>query len=123
MSTFDSLSIAGRVATPSDADWDQARLTWNLAADLHPSAIAFVENADDVAQAVRFAGEHGLRVAGQGTGHGAVAMGPLDDTILINTERMRTVDVDPETRTARVEAGVLAAELGEAGQAHGLCFL
>ena len=123
MSTFDSLSIAGRVATPSDADWDQARLTWNLAADLHPSAIAFVENADDVAQVVRFAGEHGLRVAGQGTGHGAVAMGPLDDTILINTERMRTVDVDPETRTARVEAGVLAAELGEAGQAHGLCFL
>ena len=38
--------------------------------------------------------EHGLRVAGQGTGHGAVALGPLDDAILIKTERMRGVEVD-----------------------------
>jgi hypothetical protein len=123
MSDLKELSIAGRVATPSDSDWDEARQAWNLAADQHPSAVAFVESADDVAAVVRFAGERGLRVAGQGTGHGAVALGPLDETILLKTERMRGIELDPEARTARVEAGVLALELGTTAQREGMCSL
>jgi FAD binding domain len=120
MSRFAELSIDGRVATPNDADWDDARAAWNLVADQHPSAVALVENADDVAAALRFAAQHGLRVNAQSTGHGAVALGPLDDTLLIKTERMRGIEVDPGARTARVEAGVLALELGQAAHAHGL---
>jgi hypothetical protein len=117
------LSINGRVATPGDSDWDGARQAWNLAADQRPVAVAFVDGADDVAAVIGFARDHGLRVAAQGTGHGAVALGPLDDTILIRTERMRGIEIDPEARTARVEAGALAMELGEAAQAHGMCSL
>jgi FAD/FMN-containing dehydrogenase len=123
MSDFNELSIAGRVASPSESDWDEARAAWNLAADQRPSAVAFVEGAEDVAKVVRFAAEHDLRVTGQSTGHGAVALGPLEDTILIKTERMRSVEIDPDARTARVEAGVLGVELGEAAQAHGLSSL
>ena len=62
--TLTGLSIDGRVATPSDPDWDGARRAWNLAADLHPAAVAFAESADDVARAIRFAAEGGLKVAG-----------------------------------------------------------
>jgi hypothetical protein len=123
MSDFTELSIAGRVATPNDSDWDEARAAWNLAADQRPSAVAFVESAEDAARTVRFAAEHDLRVAGQATGHGAVALGSLADTILIKTERMRKVEVDPQARTARVEAGVLVLELSEAAGAHGLSSL
>jgi hypothetical protein len=36
---------------------------------------------------------------------------------------MRGVEVDPQSRTARVEAGVLVLELSEAAQAHGLSSL
>jgi hypothetical protein len=120
MSDFTELAITGRIATPSDSDWDEARLAWNLAADLNPSAVAFVESAEDVAKVVSFAAKHELRVSGQGTGHGAVALAPLDDTILIKTERMRGIEVDPDARTARVEAGALVLELSEAAQTHGL---
>jgi hypothetical protein len=120
MSDFTELTIAGRIATPSDSDWNEARLAWNLAADLRPEAVAFVESADDVAKVVGFAAKHELRVSGQGTGHGAVALAPLDDTILIKTERMRGLEVDPDAQTARVEAGALVLELSEAAQAHGL---
>ncbi|MGC1165523.1 MAG: FAD-binding oxidoreductase [Solirubrobacterales bacterium] len=123
MSDFTELTIAGRVATPSDPDWDQARAAWNLAADQRPSAVAFVESAEDVAKVVRFAAQHQLRVTGQATGHGAVALAPLDETILIKTERMRGVEVDPDAQTARVEAGVLVLELSQAAQAHGLSWL
>ena len=121
MNGFNELSIAGRVATPGDSDWDAARAAWNLAADQNPVAVAFVESADDVAKVVSFAGRNDLKVAGQGTGHGAVALGPLDDTILLKTERMREVEVNAGSRTATIAAGVLVEELGAAAQAHGMC--
>ncbi len=121
MADFSELSIRGRVATSGDADWDEVRQAWNLAADQQPAAVAFVESADDVSKAVLFAGENDLRVAGQGTGHGAVAMGTLEDTILVKTERMRGVEVGDGT--ARVEAGVLAEEIGGAAHEKGMSFL
>jgi FAD binding domain len=123
MSDFTGLAIAGRIATPTDADWDEARLAWNLAADQQPEAVAFVENAEDIAKVVSFAGENDLRVSGQGTGHGAVAVGSLEGTVLIKTERMRGIEVDPDAQTARVEAGVLVLELSEAAGRHGLSSL
>jgi hypothetical protein len=123
MSAFAELSISGRLATAADDDWDQARAPWNLAADQHPEAVAFVEGANDVAKVVDFAAKHELKLAAQGTGHGAVALGPLDDTIVIKTERMRAIDIDAERQTARLEAGVLAIELGQAAQSCGACSL
>src|SRR5215218_2920242 len=121
MTDFSWLAIAGRLATPNDADWDQARQAWNLAADQHPAAVAFVKSGDDIAAVVRFAAENGLRVTAQGSGHGALSLRIPEDTILVKTERMRGIEVDAEARTARVEAGVLSLELVEAAAAHGLC--
>jgi len=121
MTDFTGLSIAGRLAIQSDADWDEARAAWNLIADQQPEAVAFVEGGEDVARVMSFAAANDLRVAGQGTGHGAAALaGSLDGTILIKTERMRRIDVDAGTRIARVEAGVLSVELGAAANEHGL---
>ncbi len=50
--------------------------------------------ADDVAAAVRHAAERGLAVAPQRTGHGAAAMGPIDDALLLKTNGLRDVRVD-----------------------------
>ena len=121
MTNFSELSIRGRVATSNDADWDEARQAWNLAADQRPPAVAFVESADDTAKAIKFAAENDLKVAGQGTGHGAVAIGSLGDAILIKTERMRGIEVGDGT--ARIEAGVLAEEIGGAAHEKGKSFL
>src|ERR1051326_3092235 len=124
MTDLSGLAIAGRIATPDDADWDEVRAGWNLIADQRPEAVAFVESVEDIAAVVGFAADNDLRVAGQGTGHGAAALaGSLAGGILIKTERMRGLGVDPEARTARVEAGVLSVELGRAANEHGLSFL
>ena len=112
MADFSALAIRGGIATSDDSDWDEARLAWNLAADQQPAAVALVESADDVSKVLRFARENGLRVAGQGTGHGAVPLGSLDGVILIKTERMRGVAIEGEK--ARVEAGALSEEVAEA---------
>ncbi len=120
MTDFTGLALAGRIATPDDSDWDQARLAWNLVADQQPAAVVFAESAEDVAATVDFAIANGLKVAAQGTGHGAAPLAPLDGTILLKTERMRGVEIDAEAQTARVEAGVLVLELSEAAGEHGL---
>lgn len=123
MTDFSGLAIAGRIATPADADWDQARMAWNLAVDQQPSAVALVESADDVVAVMRFAAENGLRVTAQGSGHGAASLRIPEDTVLVKTERLRGVEVDAEAQTARVEAGVLSLELAEAAAAHELSSL
>jgi hypothetical protein len=117
------LRIDGDVVWPGDAGWDEARAAWNLAVDQRPEAVALAANAGDVAAVVRYAAENGLRVAAQGTGHGAAPLPDLGGTILLKTERMRGIEIDPEARSARVEAGVLSLELAEAAGEHGLTSL
>ena len=112
--------VTGSVSTPEDAGWDDARLAWNLVVDQRPAAVVHAESADDVSATVRFAVANGLQVAPQGTGHAAAPLGPLDDTILLKTSRLRGVEIDPERRVARVEAGVLWLELTAAAAEHGL---
>lgn len=99
--------LTGSLVLPGDPEWDDARRAWNLAVDQRPFAVALVESVEDVVNVVEFAGEHGLRVAPQGTGHGASALAVLDDTILVKTSRLRGVELDVGAARARIEAGAL----------------
>ncbi len=115
--------LHGKLVLPPHNGWDDARRAWNLALDQRPSAVVLPESASDVVAAVLFARERGQRVAAQGTGHGAAPLGSLRDTILVKTERMRAIEIDPAARVARVEAGAVWQEVVEAAAAHGLAAL
>lgn len=106
---------------PGDAGWDDARRAWNLAVDQRPAAVALPETVDDVVDVVEHARLVGLKVAVQGTGHGAGA--PLDGTLLVNTSRMTGVEIDPVARVARVAAGTIWADVVDAAVPHGLTAL
>ena len=75
-----ALRLTGDVVSETDQGWHLARQAWNLAADQRPPHVAFPETTDDVVKIVTFAGEHGLRVAPQGTGHGAWPLGATSAT-------------------------------------------
>jgi len=111
------------ILTCADPGWDEARQAWNLAVDQRPAAVAVPESAQDVAEAVRFARERGLRVAAQGTGHNAGPLGDLADTVLIKTHAMRGLVIDPAARIARAEAGVIWQQVTDAAAEHGLAGL
>jgi hypothetical protein len=66
---------------------------------------------------------HGLRIAPQGTGHGAAPLEPLDSALLLRTSRLRGVRIDAETRTARADAGALWQDIAVPASAHGLAGL
>ena len=111
------------IVLPHEPSWDRARLAWNLSADQQPAAVALPESAEDVVAVVRWARARGLRVAPQGTGHNALPLGSLAHTVLLKTERMRRVGIDARARIARIDAGVLWAEVVDAAAEHGLAAL
>lgn len=111
------------IVYPDSPSWDEARRAWNLAVDQRPEAIVRAGSVEDVVAAVELARSRGWRLAPQGTGHGAMAMGSLDGTVLLRTERMRGVTIDPTARAARVEAGALWLDVAQAAAPHGLAAL
>jgi FAD binding domain/Berberine and berberine like len=114
--------MTGDFVLPGDGEWFAAKQAWNLSADQQPLAVALPETAEDVVAVVEFARENRLRVAPQGTGHNALPLA-IDGDILLKTERMRGITIDPERRTARVEAGVLWGAVSDAAAPYGLAAL
>ena len=115
--------MTGELVVPGDESWDEARQAWNLTVDQRPAAVAIVEDVQDVVSVINFASESGLRVAPQGTGHNAVVLGDLHDTILLKTHKLRGVTIDPEQGIARAAAGTIWIEVVEAAAEHGLAAL
>jgi FAD/FMN-containing dehydrogenase len=115
--------LGDRVATPRDAGWDLARRAWNLAVDQHPAAVVRPQSADDVLAAVDIAREHGLRVAPQGTGHSAGPRASLEGSALLDMSRLTNVEIDPDRRRARIEAGAQWQHVVGPAADHGLAGL
>ena len=107
---------------PGQPGWDDARRAWNLSVDQRPAAVALPRTGDDVVAAVDHARATGLRVAVQGTGHGAGSTS-LDGTLLVNTVRMTGVELDVPGRVARVAAGAVWRDVVDAAAPHGLTAL
>jgi FAD/FMN-containing dehydrogenase len=116
-------AIAGQVFVRGEAGYDQGRRAWNLAMDQRPAVVVEAGSAADVAQAVRYARAHGMRIAPQGTGHGAEPLEPLDSAMLLRTTHMRRVRIDPATRTARAEADAVWQDVTVPAAEHGLAAL
>ena len=117
--------LDGRVHLPGDPGYDAARVPWNFAVDQRPAAVAFPRTAAEVATVVRVAGESGLRVAPQSTGHnaGPLAARGLDDVVVVRTSEMATAVADPARGIVRVEGGTIWEPAVEAAGAHGRAVL
>src|SRR6476646_658452 len=79
--------LQGEVVLPEQPRFDEARRAFNLAADQEPAAVVFAESVHEIVAAVTFAARQGQQIAAQGTGHNAMPLGSLIDTILLKTER------------------------------------
>jgi hypothetical protein len=85
---------------------------------VRPAAVVAAADTADIAAAVAWAARRGLRVAVMATGHGLNA--PVEDGVLITTHRMDRASVDPDARTATVQAGATWAQVIQAAAPHGL---
>jgi hypothetical protein len=122
-STLETLraGLRGTAHAPGEEGYDEASRAWNLAAHQRPALVVVAGGAADVMAAVRFARDTGMGVGVMATGHGVGV--PCDGGVLINTSNMRSVRVDPASRTARVEAGALWTDVIHESQPHGFAGL
>jgi glycolate oxidase len=88
-----------------------------------PLAVVRPRCTEEVQTVLRWAGANRVPVvtrgAGSGLSGGATA---LDDGIVLSTEKMRDITVDPASRTAVCQPGLFNAEVKKAATEHGLWY-
>jgi FAD/FMN-containing dehydrogenase len=112
--------LRGSLCLQDEAGYDEARTIWNAMIDRRPGAVVRCGGASDVMRAVRLARDNGLLVAVRGGGHNISGSAVCEGGLLIDLSPMRSVRVDPNKRTARVEPGVTLGEFDKEAQAFGL---
>jgi FAD/FMN-containing dehydrogenase len=111
-------AMPGRVYTPTDDGYDAARACFSLADQPSPAVVVTAAHSEDVIAAVRFARSQRLPIGVRATGHNPAF--PYQGGLMINTEAMQGVTINPVTQTARVEAGVVWGAVVRAAHAYGL---
>ncbi len=112
--------VRGRLIAVGDEGYDEARVVHNGMFDKRPLAVLQAEQVGDVIAAVRCAGELGVDLSVRGGGHSGPGFGTNDGGLVIDMGGMRTVRVDPRTKTARADAGATWGDFNYATHAFGL---
>src|SRR6266545_6285297 len=112
--------LSGRVITPEDAEYDDARRVFSGEFDRRPAAIARVADEADVTRVVGFARETGLELAVRSGGHSGAGHCTTDGGIVLDLSSLKAIDIDARGRTAWAETGLTAGEFSTAVGAHGL---
>jgi FAD/FMN-containing dehydrogenase len=112
--------VRGRVIAAQDAGYEDARAVHNGMFDRRPLAVLQAEQVADVIAAVNFAREHELGLSVRGGGHSGPGFGTNDGGLVIDMSPMRTVRVDPRSKTARADAGATWGDFNYATHGFGL---
>jgi FAD/FMN-containing dehydrogenase len=113
-------AVRGRVITPSDSDYDDARVVYNAMHDRRPAAVVQCVDAADVMAVVAAARDGGYDLAVRGGGHSVPGFGTVDGGLVADLSKMNHVRVDPEQKVGRVEGGATLADVDHATYPFGL---
>lgn len=111
--------MRGRLLSPGDEDYEEARHIFNSMIDRYPAAIAQVIDAQDVSVVVNYAREHAIPVTVRSGGHNVAGHAVHNDALMIDLSSMKSVDVDADKRMARVGGGARLGEMIEAMEKYG----
>ncbi len=112
--------LRGTLNFSGEAAYHLSRTIWNAMIDRKPAAIVRAVGAADVIRTVNFAREHGLLLAVRGGGHNIAGNAVCEGGLMLDLTPMKSVRIDPASRTARVEPGVTLGEFDREAQAFGL---
>lgn len=110
--------LTGDLHLPGDAGYDEATVGWNVLYQHRPAAVGVPAHTADVVELVRYARASGLKIGILATGHGPGLT--VDGDLLIRTQRLDSVTVDPVASTALIGGGVKWGPVLAAAQQHGL---
>ncbi len=112
--------MRGKLVQPGEPGYDEARTIWNAMIDKRPALIASCAGLADILAAVAFAREHRLLLAVRSGGHNIAGSAVCDGGLMIDLSRMKSVQVNPATRRAYVQAGATLGDMDHETQVFGL---
>jgi FAD/FMN-containing dehydrogenase len=112
--------LRGTVALPGEDGYEAARSIWNAMIDRRPGLAVRCLGATDVINAVKLARDQNLLVSVRSGGHNIAGNAVCDGGLLIDLSLMKSVRVDPASRTARVEPGATLADFDKEAQGFAL---
>jgi FAD/FMN-containing dehydrogenase len=112
--------LRGTVALPGEDGYEAARSIWNAMIDRRPGLVVRCLGTADVINAVKLARDEKLLVAVRSGGHNIAGNAVCDGGLLIDLSLMKSVRVDPASRTARVEPGATLADFDKEAQGFAL---
>lgn len=112
--------LAGELIRPGDESYDDVRQVQIRTFDGRPAIIVRAAYPGDVVEAVRFARAHNWPLAVRSGGHSLGGFSSVDGTITIDLSLMKKVTVDPQQRTARVQAGANSGDIAGPAHAYGM---
>jgi FAD/FMN-containing dehydrogenase len=112
--------VRGQVVIAGDGDYDEVRAVHNGMFNKRPLAVLRAQQVADVIAGVKFARDNGLELSIRDGGHSAPGFGTNDGGLVIDMSPMRTVHVDPRTKTARADGGATWGDFNHATHAFGL---
>ena len=115
-----TLTLRGQLIAPQDPGYDVARALYNGMIDKRPRLIARCADVADVIAAVNYGRDQRLPIAIRGGGHNGPGFGSVNDGLVIDLSGMKSVRVDPATRTVRVEPGCTSGDVDHATHPFGL---
>src|ERR1043166_2496942 len=123
--TIDDLGarIRGPVVAAGDADYEEVRKIWNAAIDKRPAVFARCTQNENVIAALQFGREREMEVAVRSGGHNVAGTALSSGGLVIDLQLMKRIDVDPERRTMRVQAGVRLGDVDRATEPFGLALV
>src|SRR5262245_31746848 len=92
--------VRGTVVVPGEDGYDAARTIWNAMFDRRPSLVVRCLGVSDVIKAVKLARDERLLFAVRSGGHNIAGNAVCDGGLLIDLSLMKSVHIDPESRTA-----------------------
>ena len=114
--------LTGRLVTPTSATYENDRLGWDKYFSTYPSVICYVQNTDDVANALAWSRETGTAMRVRAGGHCLEGWNSVTGGITIDVSSLKSIKLDKENMTATVGTGVNQGELWAALAGTGLGF-
>jgi FAD/FMN-containing dehydrogenase len=113
-------SFDGRVITPGDPGYDQARKVFYGKWDRRPAAVVRPASAAGVARVVGLARDRGLELAVRSGGHSLAGHSASDGGIVLDLSAMTGLEVDRQGDSAWAQTGLTAGAYTKAVGADGL---
>jgi FAD/FMN-containing dehydrogenase len=117
--------ISGKVVTSAASDFAVVKesMVWNsIKPDRCPDAIVSVKNENDVAEAVKFARENGLKIVVHGGGHTWCGLAVRNGGMIIDLSELTESKIDKSSRTAIIQPVISNRELARRLGEHDLAF-